>query len=62
MPSAKKKKRPLLVPGEENILTGRQLTDMGKYIDSDGFLISNTLKYSVWCNPGNWQIRKLKNR
>lgn len=53
----KNKNRPLLVPGEENILTGKRLQGMGKYLTSDGYFIASTSKYSVWPNPGNWDIR-----
>ena len=60
VPKTKKKKRPLLVAGETNILTGKQLQDMGKYVTYDGFLIAATLKYTVDIVPGMWIIRKLK--
>lgn len=59
--TGKNKKRPLLVPGEQNILTGKQLQDMGKYVDASGFLIATTLKYTVDILPGIWVIRRLKN-
>jgi hypothetical protein len=56
-----KKKRPLLVPGEHNTLTGKQLHDMGKYVTDDGYLIAATLKYDVFLPAGTIQwIIKLK--
>lgn len=53
-------KRILLVPNERNILTGKQLQDMGRYVTSDGYLIAATLKYEVYLIPGRWDIRLLE--
>lgn len=50
-------KRALLVAGENNILSGKQLQDMGRYVTSDGYLIAATLKYDVWLYPGKWDVR-----
>lgn len=57
-----KKKRALLVVGEHNTLTGKQLQDMGKYVTFDGYLIAATKKYDVFLpeGPPRWII-KLKN-
>lgn len=51
-----KPKRPLLVAGENNILSGKQLQDMGKLVTHDGYLIAATLKYNVCIVPGRWII------
>jgi hypothetical protein len=50
-----KKKRALLVVGEHNTLTGKQLHDMGKYVTDDGYLIAATLKYDVFLPAGTIQ-------
>jgi hypothetical protein len=57
VPKLKNKKRPLLVPGEENVLTGKQLHNMGRYVTTDSRLIAATCKYSVFVLPGSWVIR-----
>lgn len=56
MTDKKKRGRPLLVVGENNILSGKQLQDMGYRITSGGYLIAATLKYNVWIVPGQWTI------
>lgn len=60
MSKAKSKKRALLVVGEHNTLTGKQLQDMGRYVTYDGFLIGNTLKYDVFLPEGTiqWIIKR----
>lgn len=36
------------------IMTGKELVDCGKRIDSNGFLIANTLKYEVLFKREGW--------
>lgn len=55
MQKTKKRKRPLLVPGEHNTLTGKQLQDMGWYYTSDGVFIAATKKYDVFLPLGTTQ-------
>jgi hypothetical protein len=60
MPKTKSKKRALLVVGEHNTLTGKQLQDIGRYVTYDGFLIAATLKYDVFLPEGaiQWIIKR----
>lgn len=64
MEPKKKRGRPLLVPGEHNTLTGKQLQDMGKYVTYNGFLIAATQKYDVFLPEGvlMWIIKPLTNK
>lgn len=52
----KAEKQPKLKGNQWNELSGKDLVDMGKIIDSNGFLIATTLKYNVWVKPGKWEI------
>jgi hypothetical protein len=52
-------KKKTLTPMEENVLSGKQLTEMGFYLDSKKSPIATTLKYIVIPRPahlGGWQI------
>lgn len=54
-------KKVTLIPNEVNVMSGKDLTEMGYFIDSDGFLIATTLKYNVIPRPphqGGWSIRQ----
>jgi len=60
----KKMKKKIIEIGKENILTGKQLVDMGYKKDSEGMLIATTLKYSVFIRPvhyGGWLIKQRSN-
>ena len=55
-------KKPKLVPGEVNILTGKELTEMGYYFTVDRRPIATTLTYEVELTLPRWTIRLCENK
>jgi hypothetical protein len=52
-------KTPLLVPDKWNSVSGKELVNMGKRLDSNGVLINTEKDYKVWiftAHAGGWKI------